>query len=315
MRWWVPAHIDGSNLVGSPMDMSHSALNDVTVIVVTRDSAHCLDALSPLLAQLSHVVISDNASTDGTADAAQQRWPSAVVLRHPLNLGFGAANNRALATVQTPFALLLNPDCLIEPDALVRLIETAHAMPDAGLIAPQLMAADGTPEVNYRWPQTHWKPAGPRLAGAACVGFVCGAAMLFRMERFQALGFFDERFFLYYEDDDLCLRLFRAQVPMVVDPQVQATHLSRGSVRGRSRWHNEYLRGFHHAQSKLTFTQKYRSTTRAQADRRRLLGLTLLALPLRLVAFSPRLLARMWGRWIGLLRWQPLASLGALQHG
>lgn len=295
--------------------MRHSALHEVTVIVVTRDSVHCLEALSALLTQLPHVVISDNASSDGTADAAQQKWPAAVILRHARNLGFGAANNRALAIVTTPFALLLNPDCLIEPDALVRLVETAQSMPEAGLVAPQLLAANGSPELNYRWPQTHWTPAGPGLEGLACVGFVCGAAMLLRMDRLQPVGFFDERFFLYYEDDDLCLRLFQAQVPMVVDPQVQAIHFSRGSVRGRSRWHNEYLRGFHHAQSKLTFTQKYRSTTRAQTDRRRLLGLTLLAFPLRLVAFSPRLLARMWGRWVGLLRWKPLGSLAAVQHG
>ncbi len=279
-------------------------LDQVTVVLVTYHSAHCLDALDALLAHCPHAVVSDNGSTDGTAAQARARWPHATVLEHGRNLGFGAANNRALAQVKTPFAFLLNPDCEVTPEGLRALVRAANGMPDAAIIAPQLQDAPGQPDVNYRWPSVLWKSGGPGADAPACVGFVVGAAMLFRLARFDGVGFFDERFFLYYEDDDLCLRLFQAHRPIVVWPDVAAVHRARGSVKGSKPWRSEYLRGYHHAQSKLIYTAKHRSPALAHRQRWRVLAGTTLALPLRAIAWSPRLLARMAGRWMGLLRWR-----------
>ncbi|MDO8903945.1 glycosyltransferase family 2 protein [Hydrogenophaga sp.] len=281
-----------------------SALADVTVVVVTHESAHCIAELDGLLGSCPHVIVSDNASADGTPTLARQRWPRARVLEHERNLGFGAANNRALALVQTPFALLLNPDCELSAEGLGTLLMAARNMVDAALFAPQLASPTGKLEVNYRWPKTVWNSIGPPATGMTCVGFVCGAAMLLRMERFQQIGFFDERFFLYYEDDDLCLRLFQAGLAMVLVPEVKAIHRSRSSSKGSRPWRNEYSRGFHHAQSKLTFTAKHRSIAEALQLRRKLLVTTSVALPIRMLAFVPRLVARMLGRWRGLKSWK-----------
>lgn len=284
-------------------------LNNVTIVVVTYNSAHCLQGLNPLLAKCPHVVISDNASHDETPAQAQALWPHAHVLQHPNNLGFGAANNRALQTVTTPFALLLNPDCELTQQQLLALLQTAHRYPEAAVVAPQLVNAHHQPEINYRWPHTLWHSKGPGASAPACVGFVCGAAMLCRMQSLQHIAlqenqWFDERFFLYYEDDDLCLRLFNAQQPMIIDPEVQALHRSRGSVKGKAPYKSEYLRGFHHAQSKLIFAAKHQSLPLAQQMKRQLLWQTALALPLRTVLFSPKLIARMWGRLQGVWRWK-----------
>ncbi|OGB14125.1 MAG: glycosyl transferase [Burkholderiales bacterium RIFCSPLOWO2_12_67_14] len=284
--------------------MVTALLNQVTVVVVTHESAHCLRGLDGLLSQCPHVIVSDNGSADGTPEQAQQLWPHAHVLRHGRNLGFGAANNRALDAVRTPFAFLLNPDCQLTVEGLGELISAAHELSDAAILAPQLVSVTGKPEINYRWPKTRWLSTGPRASGPVCVGFVCGAAMLFRMARFEKVGFFDEQFFLYYEDDDLCLRLFNAHLPMVLLPQVQAVHFSRGSVKGAAPWRSEYVRGYHHAQSKLIFAVKHQSLEAALQLRRYLLLTTTLAMPLRLIAFSPKLLARMWGRWRGLMEWK-----------
>ncbi len=287
-----------------PTEMVLNALNQVTVVVVTHHSAHCLAGLNALLSHCPNIIVSDNASNDGTPEQAQALWPQARVLSHPNNLGFGAANNRALSRVTTPLAFLLNPDCEMTPEALLALMAAADAMPEAALLAPQLVTGKGQAEVNYRWPHTLWTSRGPEADGPICVGFVCGAAMLFRMERFATVGFFDERFFLYYEDDDLCLRLFNARLPLVLVPGIKALHRSRGSVKGRSPMKSEYVRGFHHAQSKLIFEQKHGSLARAVSQRRTLLWTTSLALPLRALLFSPKRLARMVGRWMGLLRWK-----------
>lgn len=280
------------------------AFHEVTVVIVTYNSAHCIEALAPFLAECPHVIVSDNGSQDDTASVVKQWLPHAMTLSHGSNLGFGAANNRALERVQTPLALLLNPDCTIEPAHLQRLIQTAHDHPDAAIVAPQLLDGQGRPDVNYRFPHLMWTSKGPAAEGPACVGFVCGAAMLFRLAAFEPTGYFDEDFFLYYEDDDLCLRLFHRSIPIVVDPSAFAVHRSRGSVLGQRPWRSEYWRGYHHVQSKLLFAAKHRSETDARLQRRRLLWLTALALPFRVLAFSPKLIARMWGRWQGLRHWR-----------
>jgi N-acetylglucosaminyl-diphospho-decaprenol L-rhamnosyltransferase len=230
--------------------------------------------------------------------------PTRPFSRTGRNLGFGAANNRALAATRTPLALLVNPDCEVTPDGLRELVRVANTMPEAAIVAPQLEGAPGRSDVNYRWPSTAWASRGPGAEGPTCVGFVVGAAMLFRLARFEGVGFFDERFFLYYEDDDLCLRLFQQQRPIVVWPGVAAVHRARGSVKGKTPWKSEYLRGYHHAQSKLIYTAKHRSHARARRQRWSVLLGTTLALPLRAIAWSPRLLARMVGRWMGLARWR-----------
>jgi GT2 family glycosyltransferase len=287
--------------------MSPSAiapLSSVTIIVVTYNSAHCLAALHPLLQHGPHIIVSDNASGDDTAAQAQALWPQATVLAHERNLGFGAANNRALAQVQTPFALLLNPDCEISVAQLQQLLAEADQFPEAAMLAPQLVDAHGQPEVNYRWPSTHWVSKGPAASGPASVGFVCGAAMLLRMSACRPTGFFDETFFLYYEDDDLCLRFFQARLPMVIVPQVQALHRSRGSVKGKSPWRSEYWRGYHHAQSKLTFLAKHFGVSQATRRRHRLIVLTALALCIRVLLPSPKHIARMVGRFRGLIKYQ-----------
>ncbi|MGE0347991.1 glycosyltransferase family 2 protein [Hydrogenophaga sp.] len=282
----------------------HDLLDQVTVVLVTYHSAHCLDALDALLSHCPHIVISDNGSTDGTTEQARARWPQAVVLEHGRNLGFGTANNRAIAQVTTPLAFLLNPDCEVTPEGLRELVRAANELPEVAIVAPQLQGAPGRADVNYRWPRMAWASRGPGAQGPACVGFVVGAAMLFRLARFEGVGFFDERFFLYYEDDDLCLRLFQAQRPMVVWPAVAAVHRARGSVRGKTPWRSEYLRGYHHAQSKLIYAAKHRSAAAAQGLRWSVLLGTTLALPLRVIVFSPKLVARMAGRWMGLWRWR-----------
>ncbi|MDO9611961.1 MAG: glycosyltransferase family 2 protein [Serpentinimonas sp.] len=295
-------------LSASALEESRAAtkalLERVTVVVVTYNSAHCLPALAHLLRHCPHVRVVDNASADGCAAAATALLPHASVQALERNLGFGAANNRGLERVQTEFALLLNPDCELEPAALAQLVRSADAYPEAAVVAPQLTDPRGKAEINYRWPHTLWPSKGPAATGAACVGFVCGAAMLLRLARFADIGFFDERFFLYYEDDDLCLRLFQLQRPMILDPACSALHRSRGSVRGPSPWRSEYWRGYHHAQSKLIFSHKHLSPQQALRQRRRLLLGTALNLPLRLLLLSPRLLARMWGRLRGTLDWK-----------
>ena len=278
---------------------------DVTVVVVTYNSAHCLPGLSSELQTMRNIIVVDNASDDDLQTQLSLTLPQASLLRNARNLGFGAANNRALAQVQTPYALLLNPDCLPTKEFLDGLLQAAADFPDAAILAPHLIRRNGTPEVSYRWPSTHWVSRGSKADGPCCVGFVCGAVMLLNMDVMKRIGFFDETFFLYYEDEDLCQRVFLAGQQIVLVPELEITHLSRGSVKGPNPLKSEFIRGYHHAQSKLVFERKYFGAALAARLRWKTLLLALLTLALRLLLPQPRYLARLVGRIAGLCRSYP----------
>ena len=281
-------------------------VDDVTVVLVTYNSAHCLPGLSDALAAVRHVMVVDNASDDDLQAQLRRALPHASLILNERNLGFGAANNRGLAQVNTPYAMLLNPDCLPTPEFLAGMLRAAKSFPDAAIIAPHLTRRDGSPEVSYRWPATHWVSRGPKAEGPCCVGFVCGAVMLLKMDVMRRIGFFDETFFLYYEDEDLCQRVFLAGQQIVVVPDVEITHLSRGSVKGPNPLKSEFIRGYHHAQSKLVFERKYFGVARGRRLRWKTLGLAVLTLVPRLLLPQPRYLARLLGRMAGLCRSGPV---------
>ncbi|MEY4710741.1 MAG: hypothetical protein RIS88_191 [Pseudomonadota bacterium] len=281
-------------------------LDDLTVVIVTYNSAHCVPALAAGLKEVPHIIVVDNASDDGTVGRLQDLIPQARVLVNEANRGFGAANNRALREVQTRLALLLNPDCLPDADFFSGMVQAANHFPEAAILAPHLVRRSGEVELSYRWPATHWTSSGPGASAPCSVGFVCGAVMLLNLHLMREVGFFDETYFLYYEDEDLCQRVFLAQRDIVLLPDVSITHLSRGSVKGRSPLRSEFLRGYHHAQSKLVFERKYFGSSQARHLRWKTLALAFLTLVPRLLLPQPRYLARLVGRIAGL--WQAQSS-------
>ena len=279
-----------------------AALASVTIVVVTYQSAHCLPRLGALLREAPYVVVVDNASTDETAAAVAQHLPQAQLIRNTHNAGFGAANNAGLAEVRTPYALLLNPDCEVTTDAISALHAAQQNFPEAGMLAPQIIDGSGQPEINYRWPSTHWRSKGPGATGPCCVGFLCGAIIWLNLSKTRPLGHFDTLFFLYYEDDDLTLRAFNQTIPMLLIPSITARHRSRGSVIGTAPLKAEYLRGFHHARSKIQFIAKHKGPTAARNLQVRTWGMAVLSLGLRLLWPSPKHIARNWGRVVALSR-------------
>jgi N-acetylglucosaminyl-diphospho-decaprenol L-rhamnosyltransferase len=279
-----------------------AALASVTIVVVTYQSAHCLPRLGELLREAPHVVVVDNASTDETAAAVAQHLPQAQLIRNTHNAGFGAANNAGLAEVRTPYALLLNPDCEVTTDAISALHAAQQRFPEAGMLAPQIIDGSGQPEINYRWPSTDWRSKGPGATGPCCVGFLCGAIIWLNLSKTRPLGHFDTLFFLYYEDDDLTLRAFNQTIPMLLIPSITARHRSRGSVIGTAPLKAEYLRGFHHARSKIQFIAKHKGLTAARNLQVRTWGMAVISLGLRLLWPSPKHIARNWGRVVALSR-------------
>lgn len=280
---------------------ARAALARVTVVTVTYESARALPGfLASLPAGLDLVVV-DNASRDeGAALAAAH---GAQVLCNPVNRGFGAGCNIGLAAVRTEFALLANPDARLSAQAVEALVAAADLFPDATLFGPCILDEAGRrvrswdAEQSRRRLLPRRRDAEPWPEGPLCAEFLSGACLLVRV---SAGLRFDERFFLYYEDEDMCLRLLQAGKPVIVQPAVRVAHSNRGSVRGPRPLRVEYGRGYHHARSKVLFTAKHQGPQAAAAHRLQSLTGALALLALRIVAPSPKHVSRLWGRIRGL---------------
>jgi GT2 family glycosyltransferase len=223
----------------------------VTVVTVTWQSAATiggfLDACPPRLP----VIVVDNASTDGTAAAARDARRDVRVIENPANLGFGAASNIGLDAVTTEFALLANPDARLSPEAVDTLLATADALPGHRLLAPLLLDGELRPvrswnAAHHRRPQLPRKrDAEPWPEGPTCVEFASGACLLLRP--LQGLRF-DPAFFLFYEDDDLCLRAGGA----VLVPAARVAHA--GGRSSPPTWATIWRKARCMAWSRLRFT-------------------------------------------------------------
>ena len=225
----------------------------VTAIVVTFDSAHALpECLGALRADGVPALVVDNASTDETVTIAEGQ--GATVIRNARNEGYGRANNIGVRAADSEFALIVNPDCVVDRGAVAALVDAARRYPDAALFAPQIVEPSG--RVFYQ-PRsllaTSLTNPGGKLVlpeGEACAPFFSGACFLIRRDVFLRLGGFDQNIFLFYEDDDLCRRIADSGAALIYVPQALVRHgrgRSSGEKPGRifaSRWHQAWSRAY-----------------------------------------------------------------------
>jgi N-acetylglucosaminyl-diphospho-decaprenol L-rhamnosyltransferase len=236
---------------GLAPDRRDSTSTDV-VVVTYQSAGHvecCLEAARecPPVARL---IVVDNASSDGSADAARRSGAN-VVIETQVNEGFARAVNRGLAETTSRRVLLLNPDALITPEALASLDEALTAAPDAVIAAPLLQSAEGAlragagrratlvrrvglclPVVGRTAPFTaeYAVPDDPRARGRVVdAGYVHGAVMLVDRAFITGVGGLDERFFLFSEDEDLCMRAWRAGRRVLLDGRAVVTHAGGAS--------------------------------------------------------------------------------------
>jgi N-acetylglucosaminyl-diphospho-decaprenol L-rhamnosyltransferase len=282
-----------------------SALSRVTVICVTYNSAGRVAALAQTLNPFPLVTVVDNASSDRTVSEIRKAIPHARVTENSRNLGFGAANNLGIRQADTEFVMLLNPDCEISVDAVMTMMACADNQSEASLVAPQLLDRSGHVDVSYAWFPGSWNATGPRAQGPACVGFASGACLLIRTAALRAIDGFDEKFFLYYEDTDLCIRLHKQAGPLIVEPLAEARHINRGSSSGIWRLRAEYLRGYHHIQSKFMFEAKHFQTQPSMWRKLRYSLLAALEFTVRSALLDAPRAARVLGRVFGAIRSQP----------
>jgi len=207
---------------------AETTLEDVDVVIVAYNSGAVIaDAISPLAGE-ANVIVVDNASSDDSVAVAEAL--GATVLRSETNEGFGAACNLGAAVGRCAFVLFLNPDARIAPDALRQLRATLASRPRWAAAAPRISDAAGR---EFFRAHTELDGDAARMDapdGVGEVSVLSGCALLCRREAFEAVGGFDEDIFLYYEDDDLCVRWRSAGWSVGVDRTVGAIHLHAAST-------------------------------------------------------------------------------------
>jgi len=229
--------------------MTSNAL--VTVVIVTYKSrktiGHTLETLQASLESgLANCVVVDNASDDGTADYVEKNFSGATLIRSPENIGFGRGCNLGFQSADTPYVMFLNPDASIEEDSLRRLIGFMDAHPSAGIAGPATYDTTAeefqpvgmllTPMVVLREAFRIGEPHPQRRTlkfgeTPYLTNWVCGSSMLARTSMLQEIGGFDPRFFLYFEETDLCLRASRAGHQIWAVGECIAHHIGAASAR------------------------------------------------------------------------------------
>ncbi len=239
----------------------------VCVIIVTYNSQEVIgDCLRSIPDRLK-VYIVDNASEDGTLATVAKIRPDAVIIKNQENIGFGCANNVALKKVTSEFALLLNPDTVLQEDSIKNLLEKAKEYEEAAILAPKLLNSDGSTQHSYKNSVFHRennKSKHIEADGDLCATCLSGAVMLLRMVCFKKIGFFDPKIFLFYEDDDICLKARNAGHSLVYTPHSVVTHLMGKSSPLRLR--NIFLKNKHIMWSRLYLEEKYNSKASARSE-------------------------------------------------
>ncbi len=249
-------------MLASPIMLVSSEHAEVTVIMVSWNTrALTLKAIETLIENAGdvamHLVVWDNASSDGSAEAIAERFPTVELIAHDENIGFGEANNRVAARATTDWLLLLNPDTETHPGAVENLLTFAKKHPEAGIVGGRTVFPDGS--LN---PASCWRRASPwslfcsafglsrafpgstifnpeamggwRRDSVRHVDIVVGCFFMLRRALWEELGGFDPKYFMYGEEADMCLRAAKLGYRPMITPDAQIMHLVGASTKLRS---------------------------------------------------------------------------------
>jgi N-acetylglucosaminyl-diphospho-decaprenol L-rhamnosyltransferase len=240
--------------------VSSSRLDDLPVVTVTYSPGPHLERFLSSLTLATdlpvHVVMADNGSTDGTPEAAVERFQNIRLLRTGANLGYGGAVNYAVASLpdaeSADFLIIANPDVVWGPGSIDALLEAAQRWPRAAAFGPLIRDPDGSVYPSARhlpslirggmhavvgpiWRRNPWTAAyrQDRLEPSERpVGWLSGSCLLVRRSVFDSIGGFDERYFMYMEDVDLGDRFGKAGWQNVYVPAAEVLH-DKGHSTGK----------------------------------------------------------------------------------
>ncbi len=243
----------------SPISQSPNLQSpNLSIVIVNYNTCQLLDDCLHSLAAAEkppgglETIVVDNASTDGSQEMVQQKYPEAVLLANEENVGFSAANNQGTAVAHGRVVLFLNSDTRVGREALVRPLAYLDAHPEVGAITVKLMYPNGQRDPdNHRGFPTPWNslchftglnrlfPGRPRFDGyfqtyqnfneTHPIDVIAGSFMMMPMALCRELGGWDETYFFYGEDIDFCYRIRQAGYQIIYYPHVTVLHYKGAS--------------------------------------------------------------------------------------
>jgi N-acetylglucosaminyl-diphospho-decaprenol L-rhamnosyltransferase len=228
---------------------------DVTALVVNYNTrellAPCIESLRTGSGDLRlQTVIVDNASRDGSPELLRRDFADCDLLFNDANVGFGRANNQALALARGRYVLLLNTDAFVPQNGVADSVRFLESHPQCGIVGVRLVGRDGSLQPSCRYFPTPWNEflgitglgrffPGTRLvddmawdhAAPRECDWVPGCYYLMRRSVVDAVGLFDPRYFLYYEEIDHCRAVKSAGWQVMFDPAVTVVHIGGESAR------------------------------------------------------------------------------------
>lgn len=271
-----------------------TTLDRVTLISVTYNSRSRIDMMAGTMRAFLNTVVMDNASRDGTVAALASAVPHARTIASPKNIGFGAGINAALRETHTDYALVINPDCAIDPRSAEILVETADQFPSMVLMSPQIVTPDGQPEISFDWAHPLGTPSCRYVPpdGPASTMLLSGCCLFMRVAHFRAMGCFDERFFMYFEEKDICRRAVARGLDVLLVPAARASHV--GGASSTPSWRVEHIKLRHYARSKRLFMAKHEGRPRPALRQ----AVEFLASLVMIVVFTLMLQGRRARKWV-----------------
>lgn len=245
------------------MDVEASSLTPILAHVIMKERVSVImvnymgfdltsKALSSLATHAPHteVILVDNASRDGSVERIRELFPGLTIVEMKDNKGFGSANNAGAAVASGSHLFFLNNDTIMQSDSPQHLLATFKQQKEAGVIGPRLTYADGSFQLSFgpdpsivnewrtkrmqrRLARRDMKLAADvqsRYHSLTRVDWVTGAALMIRREIFESIGGFDEAYFMYFEDADLCRRVRKKGFEVIYDPSTTITHHGGGSA-------------------------------------------------------------------------------------
>jgi len=243
--------------------MNNKSLSTIIINWNNKElTARCIESLQRSNVQ-GRLIIVDNGSQDGSGSYLCARYPEIDLIQLQSNHGFGAACNIAIQHVlkntQDKFIFLLNNDALVQFKTLTKLLDEANRNPNAGILSPKILFRDNPARAYYSGANCRdgilaasKMNRGLHSQDSISVDYIFATAMLVRREVFGVIGGFDERFFLYLEDLDFCLRARSEGFELRYLPEARVWHYAAASTKKK----REYRR-FHKVRSTLLFLQKY----------------------------------------------------------
>jgi len=242
-------------------------LTTISIIIVSfnarADLERCLESLHAAPPAATHeIVVVDNGSSDGSADAAR-RWADVQVIETGANLGFARANNVGIRASRGSNLLLLNSDTIVPAGAIDRLLAELDRDADVAVAGPRLVDGAGRAELSFGrmiGPLNEFLQKRRAQSGAVEAltrqrqypDWVSGACLLVRRADADAVGGLDERYFMYTEDVDFCAAIRARGRKILFTPEVEVVHL-----RGRSAASAPAATREHYRRSQLAFYEKH----------------------------------------------------------